>query len=58
MVSLLKKSKSEQKTTELDFILSHNLYSRAEVAPTDRVLFHFKVFLLIQTFRFAFFSNI
>lgn len=39
MVNLLKKNKKETKPMELDFILSHNLFSRAEVDPTDKVFY-------------------
>ena len=38
MVHLLKRNNKEQKTVETDFILAHNLYARAEMPPTDRVL--------------------
>lgn len=38
MVLLLKKNSAEKKTVQTDFILAHNLYARAEVPPTDRVI--------------------
>ena len=37
MVLLIKKNNEEKKTIETDFILSHNLYAKAEVPPTDKV---------------------
>jgi hypothetical protein len=37
MVLLVKKNSEENKTIETDFILSHNLYAKAEVQPTDKV---------------------
>ena len=37
MVLLIKRNDQEKKTIITDFILSHNLYSKAEVEPTDRV---------------------
>lgn len=47
MIQLLKRNKSKEKTIETDFILSHNLYARAEVPPTDKVILKKKVSLLI-----------
>lgn len=44
MVNLLKKNKEEKKSMELDFILSHNLYSRAEVDPSDKVFLYLILF--------------
>lgn len=38
MIQLLKRNKSNEKTIETDFILSHNLFARAEVPPTDKVI--------------------
>jgi prefoldin subunit 5 len=37
MVLQVKKNKQDDKTIETDFILSHNLYAKALVPPTDRV---------------------
>jgi prefoldin subunit 5 len=37
MVLQVKKNKEEEKTVETDFILSHNLYAKALVPPTDKV---------------------
>jgi prefoldin subunit 5 len=37
MVLLIKENNEEKKTIITDFILSHNLYSKAEVEPTDKV---------------------
>jgi prefoldin subunit 5 len=36
-VLLIKSNNEQSKTMEVDFILSHNLYAKAEVAPTDKV---------------------
>lgn len=37
MVKLLKQNNDAKKTVQTDFILAHNLYARAEIAPTDKV---------------------
>lgn len=38
MIQLLKRNKTNEKTIETDFILSHNLFARAEVPPSEKVI--------------------
>ena len=38
MVKLIQKNNEVKKTVETDFILAHNLYARAEIAPTNKVI--------------------
>ncbi len=38
MVRLIQQNKKAEKTIETDFILAHNLYARAEIPPTDKVI--------------------
>ena len=39
MVKKIKENKENEKTVETDFILAHNLYARAEIPPTDKVIY-------------------
>lgn len=43
MVKLLKQNDQSKKTVETDFILAHNLYARAEIPPSDKVIIRTKI---------------
>ena len=52
MVYMIKGNNETQKTVETDFILSHNVYARAEVPPTDKVKllkFYKSIMLLLNS---------